>query len=38
MANGIFRGDSEATFQEITDNPHSTRASGGITPRIYRAS
>jgi hypothetical protein len=38
MANGIFRGDSEATFQEITDNPHSTRASGGMTPRIYRAS
>jgi hypothetical protein len=38
MNNGIFRGGSEATFQEITDNPHSTRADGGMTPRIYRAS
>jgi hypothetical protein len=37
LGNGIFRGNSEATFQEIIDNPHSTRADGGMTPRIYRA-
>ena len=37
MANSMFKGDTEATFQEITDNPHGADADGGTTGRIYRA-
>ena len=37
MSNYMFRGDSEATFQEITDNPHTADAEGGMTGRLYRA-
>ena len=38
MTNYMYAGDTEATFQEFTDNPHTADADGGTTGRIYRAS
>ena len=35
LSNLIFRGTTEATFQEITDNPHSADPGGSITRRLY---
>lgn len=37
MSNIMFRGETEADFQEITDNPHTTDAEGSQTQRLYRA-
>ena len=37
LTNAMFRGETEADFQEITDNPHSTGAQGRLTQRLYRA-
>ena len=36
MANFMFRGETKADFQEITDNPHSVGAAGSLTRRLYR--
>lgn len=36
LSNLMFRGETEADFQEITDNPHSGDAEGGFTRRLYR--
>jgi hypothetical protein len=36
MSNFMFRGTGQ-DFQEITDNPHSARAEGPLTERLYRA-
>jgi hypothetical protein len=35
MTNFIFRGNTEANFQEITDNPHSADPDGSLTRRLY---
>jgi hypothetical protein len=37
IANFMFRGETEADFQEITDNPHSAGAEGSWTQRLYPA-
>lgn len=37
MANHMFRGETEADFQDITDNPHSVGAEGSLTRRLYQA-
>jgi hypothetical protein len=37
MSNMMFRGETEADFQEITDNPHTADAEGSQTQRLYRA-
>ncbi|WP_325116771.1 hypothetical protein [Nocardioides sp.] len=37
LANFMFRGETEADFQEITDNPHSAGTQGRLTRRLYRA-
>ena len=35
MSNVMFRGQTEATFQEITDNPHSADPDSSLTQRLY---
>ncbi len=35
MSNVIFRGKTEADFQEITDNPHSADPASSLTRRLY---
>jgi hypothetical protein len=35
MSNFMFRGETEAAFQEITDNPHSADPDGSLTQRLY---
>jgi hypothetical protein len=37
LDNWMFRGESEETFLEISDNPHNTGAESGMTRRLYRA-
>ncbi|HET7194463.1 MAG TPA: hypothetical protein VFI99_05685 [Nocardioides sp.] len=35
MTNFMFRGNTAAGFQEITDNPHSADADSSLTRRLY---
>jgi hypothetical protein len=35
MTNFMFRGNTEADFQEVTDNPHSADPDGSLTRRLY---
>ena len=35
MSNFMFRGETEADFQEITDNPHSADPDSSLTRRLY---
>ncbi len=35
MSNFMFRGETEADFQEITDNPHSAAPDSSLTRRLY---
>ena len=35
MSNFVFRGNTDANFQEITDNPHSADPDGSLTRRLY---
>jgi hypothetical protein len=35
MTNVIFRGKTQADFQEITDNPHSAGHDSSLTQRLY---
>ena len=35
MTNFVFRGKTEADFQEITDNPHSADPDSSLTRRLY---
>ena len=35
MTNAMFRGQTEADFQEITDNPHSAGQNSSLTQRLY---
>lgn len=37
LENGSARGETEETFQEVTDNPHNGGHEGGVTGRLYRA-
>ncbi len=37
LTNYMFRGETEETFQELTDNPHTDEPESAMTPRLHRA-